>query len=162
VVQGLNEGELGDLCRFAWSHGAVPRFIELMPFGPGEPVPVAEVKRLLGAQGVALEPDAARGWGPASHMRGRSGAEAGLVGFIGAMSEGFCAGCNRVRVGADGALRSCLGGRDRVPLLPLLRRGAGDAEIATAIREALRVKGARHAMGDPAQGPLPPMAGVGG
>ncbi len=162
VLRGGNEDELGELCRFAWRHGAVPRFIELMPFGPGEPVPIAEVKRLLAAQGVRLEPDATRGWGPAVHMRGRSGAASGLVGFIGAMSESFCEGCNRVRVGADGALRSCLGGRDRVPLLPMLRAGAGDAELAEAVRRALRDKAERHAMGDAARGPLLPMRGTGG
>ena len=54
----------------------------------------------------------------------------GLVGFIGAMTESFCDACNRVRVGADGALRACLGGRDRVGLEELLRAGATDAEIA--------------------------------
>jgi cyclic pyranopterin phosphate synthase len=161
VVREVNEAELGDLARFAWRHGAVPRFIELMPFGPGEPVPTSEVKRLLEAQGVRLRPDPTRGWGPAYHMRGESEGLSGLVGFIGAMTEGFCDGCNRVRIGADGALRSCLGGRDRVPLLPLLRSGAPDAELAEAVRAALRGKGERHAMGVSGAGLLP-MAGVGG
>jgi cyclic pyranopterin phosphate synthase len=161
VVREVNQGELGDLARFAWARGAVPRFIELMPFGPGKPVPTAEVKRLLEAQGVRLTPDSTRGWGPAYHMRGESAGLSGLVGFIGAMTENFCDGCNRIRVGADGALRSCLGGRDRVPLLPLLRSGAGEAEVAGAIRAALRGKGARHEMGL-SGGALHPMAGVGG
>ena len=61
-----------NLARFAWRFGATARFIELMPFGPGKPVPTAEVKRLLEAQGIRLEPDASRGWGPAYHMRGTS------------------------------------------------------------------------------------------
>ncbi len=160
VVRGQNEGELGELCRFAWRHGAVPRFIELMPFAGGEPVPTAEVKKLLEAQGVSLVPDDTRGWGPARHMRGSAGGLSGLVGFIGAMTESFCQDCNRIRIGADGALRSCLGGRDRVPLLPLLRAGAGDEELAAAIREALSRKGLQHQMA--AGGPLLPMAGVGG
>ena len=162
VVRGVNDGELGDLARFAWRHRAVPRFIELMPFGPGEPVPTAEVKQLLEAQGVRLSPDATRGWGPAYHLRGESRGLAGLVGFIGAMTESFCDGCNRVRVGADGALRSCLGGRDRVPLVPLLRAGATDAAIAGEIRAALLGKAARHEMGAAGPGPLLPMSGVGG
>jgi len=161
VVRGQNDGELGDLARFAWRHGAVPRFIELMPFGPGEPVPAAEIRALLEAQGIRLAPDATRGWGPATHMRGIAGGAEGLVGFISAMTESFCEGCNRVRIGADGALRSCLGGRDRVPLLDLLRSGAADAEVAAAVRAALAAKGARHAMGQDGA-PLLPMAGVGG
>ena len=161
VVRGQNDGELGELARFAWRHRAVPRFIELMPFGAGQPpVPTAEVKALLEAQGVRLTPDPTRGWGPAHHMRGESQGLAGLVGFIGAMTEAFCDGCNRVRVGADGALRSCLGGRDRVPLLPLLRSGASDEAVASAIRAALQGKAARHGMGATAQ--LPSMSQVGG
>jgi len=165
VVRGENEGELGELARFAWRAGATARFIELMPFGPGEPVPTSEVKRLLEAQGIRLSPDASRGWGPAYHMRGESDAggrrAAGLVGFIGAMTENFCAGCNRVRVGADGALRACLGGRDRLPLRDLVEGGTPDAEIAGRIRAALAGKGERHGMGGGGDG-LPPMMGTGG
>ncbi|HSN91649.1 MAG TPA: GTP 3',8-cyclase MoaA [Anaeromyxobacteraceae bacterium] len=165
VVRGENERELGDLCRFAWRHGATPRFIELMPFGRGEPVSAAEVRRLLAAQGVRLAPDATRGWGPASHMRGESldGGRPvrGLVGFIGAMTEGFCDGCNRVRVGADGSLRACLGGRDRAPLAALLRSGASDADVSARIREVLLAKGPRHQMAERPSGLLP-MIGSGG
>jgi len=165
VVGGENEGELGDLTRFAWRLGLTPRFIELMPFGTGRPVPTADVKQLLAAQGISLVADASRGWGPAHHMRGTSavGGETlgGLVGFIGAMTESFCDGCNRVRVGADGALRACLGGRDRVPLADLLRRGASDADLADQIRAALLAKGERHQMADDA-GSLLPMIGTGG
>lgn len=164
VVRGFNEDELGDLARFAWRQGAIARFIELMPFGEGEPVPMAEVKALLGAQGVRLTPDATRGWGPARHMRGESGEGAqrveGLVGFIGAMTESFCEDCNRVRVGADGALRACLGGRDRLELLPLLAQ-SDDAQVAERVREALLAKGDRHDMAA-ARGRLLPMIGTGG
>lgn len=167
VVRGENDGELGALTRFAWRLGATPRFIELMPFAAGgkQPVPTAEVKALLAAQGVALSEDATRGWGPARHMRGTSseGGETlgGLVGFIGAMTENFCDDCNRVRVSADGALRACLGGRERVPLGDLLRAGATDAEIGAAIRRALLAKGDRHDMARDA-GKLPSMLGTGG
>jgi cyclic pyranopterin phosphate synthase len=165
VVRGENERELGDLARFAWRHGATPRFIELMPFGRGEVVPAAEVRRLLDAQGVRLEADATRGWGPATHMRGESSdggrPVGGLIGFIGAMTEGFCDGCNRVRVGADGSLRACLGGRDRAPLADLLRSGASDAEIGERIRAVLLAKGPRHEMAERPSGLLP-MIGAGG
>ena len=164
VMRGFNEDELGDLARFAWRQGAIARFIELMPFGEGDPVPIAEVKALLVAQGVQLTPDAARGWGPARHMRGVSGEGAGrvegLLGFIGAMTDSFCEDCNRVRVGADGALRACLGGRDRVELSPLLAAG-DDGAVAARIREALLAKGDRHDMAG-ARGHLLPMIGTGG
>ncbi|HET8723138.1 MAG TPA: GTP 3',8-cyclase MoaA [Anaeromyxobacteraceae bacterium] len=149
VLRGVNDGELGDLARFAWSHGAIARYIELMPFGGGEVVPVAEMQRLLEAQGVRLEPDDTRGWGPARHMRGVSEAGGrelrGLLGFIGAITENFCSDCNRVRVSAAGALRACLGGRDEVPLVELLRSGTDD-EVEAAIREGLSRKRDRHHM----------------
>lgn len=165
VAAGTNDDELGDLARFAWRFGATPRFIELMPFGPGTPVPTARVKVLLEEQGVRLAPDPAKGWGPAYHMRGTStsgGLEVGgLVGFIGAMTENFCDGCNRIRVGADGALRACLGGRERVSLRDLLAAGAPDDEIAGRIRAALLARTDRHAMGD-CRTTLLPMIGTGG
>ncbi len=164
VVGGVNDGELGDLARFAWRFGATAGFIELMPFGPGRPVPTAEVKRLLEAQGIALAPDETRGWGPAYHMRGTSTDAgrpvSGLVGFIGAMTENFCDGCNRIRVSADGSLRACLGGRERVPLRDLLAAGVPDAGIGERIRAALLAKKDRHHMGE--GGGLLPMIGTGG
>jgi cyclic pyranopterin phosphate synthase len=143
VVKGVNDDELADIARFAWAHGATARFIELMPFGEGEPIPTAEVKQLLEAQGIALEPDATRGWGPAYHMRGRT-------------ADGSTG-----RVGADGSLRACLGGRDRVPLKDLLRAGAPDAEIADKIRLALALKHPQHEMAARKK-TLLPMIGYGG
>jgi len=162
VVKGVNDGELADLARFAWSHGATPRYIELMPFGEGEPIPTAEVKRILEAGGITLDADDTRGWGPAYHMRGRTAdGLTGLVGFIGAMTENFCEGCNRVRVGADGSLRACLGGRERLPLKDLLRGGTPDAEIEAKIREALMLKHPHHEMSERKKSLLP-MIGYGG
>jgi cyclic pyranopterin phosphate synthase len=165
VVAGVNDDEVGALARFAWRFGATARFIELMPFGAGTPVPTAAVKRLLEAQGVSLAPDATRGWGPAYHMRGTSEADgrhvSGLVGFIGAMTETFCDGCNRVRVGADGTLRACLGGRDRVPLAPLLAASVSDEELAARIAAALLAKRDRHHM-EEGGAALLPMIGTGG
>jgi cyclic pyranopterin phosphate synthase len=165
VMRGENDDEIGDIVRFAWSVDALPRFIELMPFGAGVPVPAAETKRLLAAQGIELTPDETRGWGPAYHMRGRSASGgrklAGLVGFIAAMTENFCSSCNRIRIAADGSLRSCLGGRDRLPLRELLLAGASDDEIAARIVTELRRKGDRHQMERGGCG-LHPMVGTGG
>jgi GTP 3',8-cyclase len=163
VVRGVNEDELAALARFAWRAGATARFIELMPFGEGAPVPLEEVKRLLHRQGLRLEPDPSRGWGPAYHMRGHGEEDGhpvtGLIGFIGAMTESFCEACNRVRVAADGSLRACLGGRDRLALKPLLRDGRDDDDIAARVVAALGDKRERHAL---AGGELLPMIGTGG
>jgi cyclic pyranopterin phosphate synthase len=145
VMKGVNDGELGALVRHAWSRGATPRFIELMPFTDGVPVPTREVIRLLGDQGLTLVPDPHRGWGPAHYLRGESGKR---VGFISPMTENFCEGCNRIRLGPDGALRACLGGQDEVSLRDLLRAGADDERLTRQIWGALMGKGERHHMGD--------------
>jgi cyclic pyranopterin phosphate synthase len=164
VMRGVNEDELGALVRYAWDRGALPRFIEQMPFGGGEPVPLAVVRGRLEAEGFALSPDPWRGWGPARHMRARDrdGRE-GLVGFIGAMTENFCETCNRARVAADGGFQACLGGQDRVPLREMMRAGESDDAIADAVRGGLGRKAPRHHMEEAAAGlVLLPMRGIGG
>jgi GTP 3',8-cyclase len=165
VMRGVNEDELGALVRYAWDRGALPRFIEQMPFGGGVPVPLAEVRRTLEAEGFALSPDPWRGWGPARHMRARDrdGRE-GLVGFIGAMTENFCEDCNRARVAADGGFQACLGGEDRVNLRDLMRAGADDDAMTAAVRGALARKAPRHRMNEVGAGlvHLLPMRGIGG
>jgi cyclic pyranopterin phosphate synthase len=162
VMRGVNEDELGALVRFAWDRGALPRFIEQMPFAGGEVVPLAEVRHRLEEDGFQLTPDAWRGWGPARHLRGRDrdGRE-GLIGLIGAMTENFCEDCNRARVAADGGFQACLGGQDRAPLRDLMRAGASDAALAEAVRRALSLKAPRHRMEEPGL-VLLPMRGVGG
>jgi len=164
VMQGVNEDELRDLVLHAWERGALPRFIEQMPFGGGVPVPLARVRALLAEQGFALAPDGHRGWGPARHLRARlpDGRE-GLIGFIGAMTENFCDDCNRARVAADGGFQACLGGQGRADLRALLRTGAADATLEGAVRAALQHKAPRHRMEEAAQGlVLLPMRGIGG
>jgi cyclic pyranopterin phosphate synthase len=162
VMRGVNEDELGALVRYAWARGALPRFIEQMPFAGGEVVPLGEVRARLEAAGLALRPDPFRGWGPARHLRARDreGRE-GLVGLIGAMTENFCEDCNRARVAADGGFQACLGGQDRAPLRDLLRAGADDGALADAVRGALFRKAPRHRMEEPGL-VLLSMRGVGG
>jgi cyclic pyranopterin phosphate synthase len=165
VMGGVNDDELGDLVRFAWERGASPRFIELMPFGKGKPVPTARVKELLAAQGLQLEPCDKRGWGPAHYLRGRDASGAiRHVGFIGAMTENFCDRCNRARVSADGGFQACLGGEGRVSLRDLMRDGSPDEAIEARIRAALAAKAPRHHMEEAASGlvRLRPMMDTGG
>lgn len=166
VMRGVNEEEVPALVRHAWDRGALPRFIEQMPFGgdAGTVVPLAEVREKLLRAGFTLRPDGFRGWGPARHWRARepSGRE-GLVGLIGAMSENFCDDCNRARVTADGGFQACLGGHDRVPLRELMRAGASDETIADAVRGGLGRKAPRHRMDDAGGGlVLLAMRGIGG
>ncbi len=163
VLGDVNEDELGDRVRHAWERGASPRFIELMPFGDGVPVPTAVVKRRLAEQGVRLVPDPKRGWGPAHYMRSAEPGAPRYVGFIGAVTENFCDRCNRARISADGGFQACLGGDSRADLRGPLRSGAPDEVIAARVREALARKAPRHRMEEVGQGlVLLPMMGIGG
>ena len=164
VMRGVNEDEVSEIVRFAWARGALPRFIEQMPFGGGAPVPLAEVRRRLEDEGFTLRADPHRGWGPARHLRARDAhGREGLVGLIGAMTENFCDTCNRARVAADGGFQACLGGEDRAPLRDLMRAGADDGALVEAVRGALARKAPRHHMDEASGGlVLLPMRGIGG
>jgi cyclic pyranopterin phosphate synthase len=164
VMRGVNEDELPALVRYAWDRGALPRFIEQMPFNGGVVVPLAEVRARLVAAGFTLRADAFRGWGPARHVRATDGAgREGLVGLIGAMTENFCESCNRCRIAADGGFQACLGGTERVSLRDMMRGGSSDAELALVVRGALFRKAPRHQMEQAGCGlVLLPMRGIGG
>lgn len=165
VMQGVNDdpATLAELVRMAWAHDAVPRFIELMPFaGGGRHVPTREVVARLQQAGVVQAPAVpGQGAGPSKYAAARAPFGSGEVGFIGAMTDNFCDRCNRVRVTARGELRACLGGRDQVPLIGLLRGGASDLELSQAVRRALGAKWDRHRFEEGGARLLPMMA-VGG
>ena len=162
VMRGVNDGEVPDLIAYAHARGMTPRFIELMPFGQGTPVPTAELVERLQAHGLSLVPDDEQHGptaGPARYWR----APGGQVGFISPLTQNFCGGCNRVRVASNGDLRSCLGGRAQAPLHALIRGGATDAELALAIRRALGEKPEGHRFTEPGAGAsLLSMMGIGG
>jgi cyclic pyranopterin phosphate synthase len=70
------------------------------------------------------------------------------VGFINPVSEPFCASCDRIRMTADGQLRTCLFATVETDLRAVLRSGASDEEIATTIRRAVWNKELKHYIGD--------------
>ncbi|MHB1846265.1 MAG: GTP 3',8-cyclase MoaA [Deltaproteobacteria bacterium] len=161
VLRGENEDEAPALVRWAWERGLTPRFIELMPFAHGTPVPMAEILARLEAAGLGLGRPAERQphRGPAVYREG----DGGRVGFIGALTQNFCEGCNRLRVSARGELQACLGGRERVPLARLLAPGSPDAPLVDAIRGALsRKEDGHHFLEPQVQGKLLSMMGIGG
>jgi cyclic pyranopterin phosphate synthase len=167
VMRGMNDDEAATLVAYAHARGITPRFIELMPFGQGTPVPTEELVGRLQASGLPLEPEpeeagdaaASPTSGPARYWR----APGGRVGFISPLTQNFCGGCNRVRVASNGDLRSCLGGRAQAPLHQLIRGGATDADLAVAIRRALGDKPDGHRFTEPGNGStLLSMMGIGG
>ncbi|MCR4295833.1 MAG: GTP 3',8-cyclase MoaA [Elusimicrobia bacterium] len=149
VAKGMNDDEIRAFAALTDNDPLHVRFIELMPMGetgfftPERRVPLAEMMAAAGP----LEPASAAplGHGPARYYR-RPGA-AGTIGFISALSCGFCGSCNRVRLSSTGTVIPCLDGEDGVDLRTPLRRGAGPEELMTLIEAAVRVKPESHGMG---------------
>ncbi len=165
VMKGVNDDELPDLVRYAHRLGYTPRFIELMPFGPNAMegrIGHQEVLDRLAQGGLELTPDLSaplKDAGPARYYT----CETGNVGLVSPLSGNFCAGCNRVRISAKGALRACLGGRGEVPLGERMRAGVDDATLEQEIRQALWLKEDGHQFGNPERDEqLLTMMGIGG
>ncbi|NMK45925.1 GTP 3',8-cyclase MoaA [Achromobacter sp. Bel] len=140
------EAEVRRLLDYAVEQGFVLRLIEPMPMGEcGRGFTHTD----LNALGARLAADAGlvpalsgSGTGPARYWTAGEGAP--VLGVITPMSRHFCATCNRVRLGVDGTLYLCLGQEAQVPLGRLLRGGAGDAQLASAIRAGIAAKPERH------------------
>ncbi|TNE84398.1 MAG: GTP 3',8-cyclase MoaA [Deltaproteobacteria bacterium] len=146
VVRDENEDELERMVEAFGAHAkdTQVRFIEKMPFGAESQrfVPSQSLRERL-AERFTLEPvDRLAGVGPATTFRI---AETGLVvGFISPMSEHFCHHCNRLRLQADGELRTCLSRDDTPSLRDLMRRGDSDEALEQAIRRMVWGKVAGH------------------
>ena len=148
-LRGFNEEELADIALLARDRKIAARFIELMPLGAASamlPVPTDETMAIIEAAFGRLQPTSERpGLGPAEY-RALPGF-VGLVGFIGAISRGFCEGCNRLRLTSRGILRACLSSEVSADLGALSRAGADDGEIAGAALDLVARKPAGHSMG---------------
>ena len=148
VMRGINDDEIVDLARLTLEHEWHVRFIELMPVGGMREVtfehvvPSDEVLDRIATLG-SLEPASgpARGNGPAKYYRLAGGA--GTVGVITPMTHTYCESCNRVRLTADGRLRTCLFGDHEVNLREPLR---GGTPLGPYFRRALDEKPKEHAL----------------
>lgn len=164
VMRGINDDEVEDFARLTLDHPWHVRFIELMPVGEMSGltwehiVPSDEVLERV-ASLAALVPDGGppRGNGPAKYYR-LAGA-AGTVGVITPMTHTYCASCNRVRLTADGRLRTCLFGDHEVLLRDALRRGE---PLESLFRQALADKPKEHALLQMKVGGLRALSQVGG
>ncbi|HEX7121299.1 MAG TPA: GTP 3',8-cyclase MoaA [Gemmatimonadaceae bacterium] len=164
VLRGINDDEIVDFARLTLEHPFHVRFIELMPVGDlreltwEHVVPSDEVLSRVATLG-ALEPDGGppRGNGPAKYYR-LSGAP-GTVGVITPMTHTYCGSCNRVRLTADGRLRTCLYGDHEVDLRTPLRQGES---LESYFRRALAEKPKEHALLQMKVGGLRALSQVGG
>ena len=150
VIRGSNEDEVAALAALTDRRPLHVRFIELMPMGetgfysPERLVPMVEIMRRAGPLEVLPSDDRPRGGGPARYYR-RPGAR-GTIGVISALSCGFCADCNRVRLSTVGKLIPCLDGMEGEDLAGPLRAGASPEEIQGRILAVVARKPERHFM----------------
>ena len=164
VLRGTNDDEIEDFARLTIERSWHVRFIELMPVGDMREltwehvVPSDEVLQRIASLGT-LAPDGGppRGNGPARYYR-LAGA-AGTVGVITPMTHTYCGSCNRVRLTADGRLRTCLYGDHEVNLRDPLREGRA---LEPLFRQALAEKPKEHALLQMRVGGLKALSQVGG
>ncbi|MCB0827375.1 MAG: GTP 3',8-cyclase MoaA [Solirubrobacterales bacterium] len=166
ATRDFTEQEVGRFCEFARSADYQVRFIEFMPLdGDRSWVPESvlageELRRMVAAihpiEEVPRQPSAT-----ARVFRFTDGS--GEIGFVNPVTEPFCSDCNRVRLTAEGKLRTCLFSIGETDLREPLRNGAADHEIDEIIREAVWRKELKHRVNEPGfRQPPRTMSAIGG
>jgi cyclic pyranopterin phosphate synthase len=154
VIRDYNHDEIADFVALTREEGLHVRFIEFMPMGDGEfwsrdrYMSSEEVKAAVEAQ-VKLVPAEDMGGGPAVmyHLPGGKG----LIGFISPISRHFCRSCDRLRITADGKMRTCLYSDHEIDLKTPLREGISDEELFNLLHHGTRTKPEGHTL-DTSQG----------
>jgi cyclic pyranopterin phosphate synthase len=166
TMRGINDDELADFARLTLDRRVTVRFIEYMPLGESAIGPAAgcegqargrhtlitetEACEIIERKLGPLEPVDRRcepGVGPASVWRLSRGNPLGRIGFISAMSAPFCSTCNRLRLTADGLLRSCLFDGGEVDVKSILRGGSPSAQaLGDAMTRCVRLKPLTHSI----------------
>jgi cyclic pyranopterin phosphate synthase len=177
LMREQNLSEAPDLLEWSLRGGYRMRFIEHMPLDADHlwtmagMVTAEEVLTVLG-QSFELRPVEHRGHAPAEEFQVLDGPgrddwapapNGHRVGIIASVTRPFCRDCDRLRLTADGQLRTCLFAQDETDLRAALRAGASDAELAELIRLAVRGKQAGHGINAPGfRQPERPMSAIGG
>jgi GTP 3',8-cyclase len=166
ALRGFTEDEVLPFARFAREHPYEVRFIEFMPLDadhawtPEDVLTGEEIRAAIHAV-YPLEPEPREPSATARVHRFADGK--GRIGFINPVSEPFCDDCNRVRLTADGKLRTCLFSLGETDLRAPLRAGASDEELETVIRDAVWRKELKHRVNDPGfVQPARSMSAIGG
>jgi GTP 3',8-cyclase len=154
VVRGVNDDELVDFARFARNTGVEMRFIEYMPLDSGHDwdrskvVPGKEIfQKINDVYPLALK-SSDRGTETAWRYLFADG-EPGGIGIIAPVTEMFCGACSRIRLTADGQIRTCLFSTVEHNLRDYLRSGATRAELVGFIEHVTLKKEARHHINEP-------------
>jgi cyclic pyranopterin phosphate synthase len=166
AIRGFTEAEVIPFARFAREHPYEIRFIEFMPldadhaWSADDVLPGEEIRAAIN-EVFPLEPEPREPSATARTYRFVDGR--GRIGFINPVSEPFCGDCNRIRVTADGQLRTCLFSLRETDLRSLLRGGADDDDLELALRDAIWRKELKHHVGDPGfVQPARSMSAIGG
>ena len=165
LMRGVNDDEAAALLEWCLERGYELRFIEQMPLDPQHAwdrtamVTADEILEQITVE-HELTPDV-RGSAPAEVWLVDGGPA--RVGVVGSVTRPFCGTCDRIRLTADGQLRTCLFAREESDLRSALRAGATDAELAVRMQAAVRGKKAGHGIDDPEfLQPQRPMSAIGG
>jgi cyclic pyranopterin phosphate synthase len=142
MLRGINDENLEDFAKLTFKCPVHVRFIEHMSFNDHQTseffVSGEEAKQKLASLGILNETTSPLGAGPAKYYQ-LPGA-LGTIGFILPTTGHFCGECNRLRLTADGHLRTCLFSDDEADVKSYLRRGASEEELLNLIQEALSKK----------------------
>ena len=153
AMKDFSEEEVLPFVQFARDNAFVMRWIEFMPLDADQAWRKEDI--LTGGEIQAIIESA---YGPLVPITGGDKAETarrytfsdgiGEVGFINPVSEPFCASCDRIRLTADGQLRTCLFATEETDLRSIIRSTPSDEELASAIRQAVWHKELKHYIGD--------------
>jgi cyclic pyranopterin phosphate synthase len=153
LMRGFNEDEAVPLARWGRDNGFEVRFIEWMPldfqhsWSREKLVPAAEILDQIGSA-FPLEPfDDGDPSAPARRYRYRDGA--GTVGVIASVTRPFCGHCDRIRLTADGQIRTCLFSLKEYDFRSAMRTGASDEQIVALLHAAVLRKEPGHLINSP-------------
>jgi len=153
LVRGLNDDEVESFAELARTSGITMRFIEFMPLDADRHwsrdlvVPAAEVRRRIHAR-WPLEQIPHAESETARKFRFADGAP-GEIGLISPVTEPFCGHCSRIRITADGKLRTCLFSQQDHDLRPMVRNGASDQDLSNFIKQRVLEKEEAHRINEP-------------
>jgi cyclic pyranopterin phosphate synthase len=153
AIKGFTEDEVPALAELARRKPYVVRFIEFMPLDADRAwkadavLTGAEIRALIEERFGPLVELPAKASSTARRFRFADGA--GEIGFVNPVSEPFCSSCDRIRLTADGQLRTCLFSRREWDLKTPLRDGSSDERVADLIRYAVRHKELKHRVNEP-------------
>ncbi|HJZ61541.1 MAG TPA: GTP 3',8-cyclase MoaA [Miltoncostaeaceae bacterium] len=153
AMRGLSEDDVLPLAELARRRPYVVRFIEVMPLDAPRSwvreavLSGAELRATIATRWPLVPLDPERPSATATRWAFADGA--GELQFVSSVTESFCATCDRLRLTADGQLRTCLFATEETDLRGPLREGASEAELEAIVRTAVAAKGPGHGMADP-------------